>query len=227
MGQGLVAGFSMGVLGGGAGYFRGQQPDPGITSLVSTGSPPSNSPVVGTTTVNVGGKQSIKVTRQDGSVDIDGVLVSPPTSAGGNVPADLPVETPSTGIVAPETTTGTNIPPSDQDSQDRQKMIDEIEGKPLETPVVKTPVAETPTIEAVTPEVPTTPVFDSNNDLLDALKTRGEQVESYQDAINRLSNGQQIFAFHDQMGDGDMPMLITSIEQLDAYTPDQLLALPP
>ena len=228
MGHGLVAGFAMGAFGGGAGALR-RKPDAGITTLV----PPSNSPVVNSFGKNVDGKVVVTNMRADGSVDVDGVQTVPPTlvnSLQETTPA-APIE--PTGIVTPEVTETTppviSDPaiPTSQDAQDYQKMIDELEGKPLETPAVETPVAETPAIEAVTPEVPTTPVFDSNNDLLDALETRGEQVESYQDAINRLSNGQQIFAFHDQMGDGDMPMLITSIEQLDAYTPDQLLALPP
>jgi hypothetical protein len=43
--------------------------------------PPSNSPVVGTTKVDVDGVLATKVTRQDGSVDIDGVQVTPPTQA--------------------------------------------------------------------------------------------------------------------------------------------------
>jgi hypothetical protein len=43
---------------------------------------PSDSPIVGTTKVNVGGKESVKVTRQDGSVEIDGVQVTPPTDLG-------------------------------------------------------------------------------------------------------------------------------------------------
>lgn len=45
------------------------------------GSPaPSTSRIVGTTKVNVGGKESTKVNRLDGSVEIDGVQVVPPTS---------------------------------------------------------------------------------------------------------------------------------------------------
>jgi hypothetical protein len=43
--------------------------------------PPSNSPVVGTMKVDVDGVLATKVTRQDGSVDIDGVQVTPPTQA--------------------------------------------------------------------------------------------------------------------------------------------------
>jgi predicted transcriptional regulator len=40
------------------------------------------SPIVGTTTVDSDGKQSQKVTRRDGSVEIDGVQVVPPTQGG-------------------------------------------------------------------------------------------------------------------------------------------------
>ena len=41
--------------------------------------PDLNSPVVATTRTEVGGKESIKTTRADGSVDVDGVLVTPAT----------------------------------------------------------------------------------------------------------------------------------------------------
>ena len=40
----------------------------------------SESPIVGTSTVNVDGKESQKITRRDGSVEIDGVQVVPPTN---------------------------------------------------------------------------------------------------------------------------------------------------
>ena len=40
----------------------------------------SESPIVGTSTVNVDGKESQKITRKDGSVEIDGVQVVPPTN---------------------------------------------------------------------------------------------------------------------------------------------------
>jgi len=42
----------------------------------------AESPIVGTTTVDYGGKKSQKVTRRDGSVEIDGVQVVPPTQGG-------------------------------------------------------------------------------------------------------------------------------------------------
>ena len=47
------------------------------------------SPIVATTTTTVDGKESVKTTREDGSVEIDGVLVTPPKTP------ETPVETPS------------------------------------------------------------------------------------------------------------------------------------
>ena len=76
MGAGLVTGAAMGMAGAGAGSLarnKSQTPPPPPGS-------PSNSPVVSIMTVNSGGKQSIKTTREDGSVDIDGKQVTPPTN---------------------------------------------------------------------------------------------------------------------------------------------------
>lgn len=48
--------------------------------ITPTGNPPTDSPVASTTTINISGKESIKTTRADGSVEIDGVQVVPPTT---------------------------------------------------------------------------------------------------------------------------------------------------
>lgn len=52
----------------------------------NTAAAPSKAKVVATTTAMVNGKKSTKVTREDGSVDIDGVQVVPPTVAAAGAP---------------------------------------------------------------------------------------------------------------------------------------------
>jgi hypothetical protein len=101
-----------------------ETPPGGLASLpTATPIPPTNAPIVATTTVQQGGKTSIKVTRSDGSVDIDGVQVTPPT-----------------GPVAPTGGIATLTPQeiTDEESQDQQQLIDEanqILGTPAVTPV--------------------------------------------------------------------------------------------
>jgi hypothetical protein len=56
-----------------------QATDTKQTALPEQTAPNLNSPVVATTRTEVNGKESIKTTRADGSVDIDGVLVTPAT----------------------------------------------------------------------------------------------------------------------------------------------------
>jgi hypothetical protein len=85
---------------------------------------------------------STKVTRRDGSVDIDGVQVVPPVDTAPEAPAA--VEPPSTELVK-QTTAEADT------SQDYETMLAEleqqVEGKPAE---VKAPEAE----QVVVPEAP-------------------------------------------------------------------------
>ena len=53
------------------------------------------------------------------------------------------------------------------------------------------------------------------------LESKGVQVESNLDAKTRFSNGERIFAFHEQ---DEQPTELRSVEQMDKYAPDQLLA---
>ena len=178
--MGMLAGLGMGAVGGGIGSLRKSgQPPSGLESLLAENkqilgvppdegapagiapaptTPPSTSPVVGTMTVDVDGKPVTKVTRQDGSVDIDGVQVTPPTVVAEPVAEEQP---PSTELIQQVL----------DESQDTGQMMGELEGKPVETgeqiaptggpsaPTVtkpETPVAEQPytlTRGAVTPEV--------------------------------------------------------------------------
>jgi hypothetical protein len=75
----------------------------------------------------------------------------------------------------------------------------------------------------VTPESPAAPVEPIGEDLIGKLQEFGEVIESRQDAESRFSNGEQIYAFPEQ---DEQPFLIRNIDELSAYTPDRLLALP-
>jgi len=95
--------------------------------------PPTDSPIVGTTKVNVGGKESTKVNRQDGSVDIDGVQVTPPTGIAGLVP-QAPEGIPTLVPPAPPVVQPIVEPVVQEgQAQDIEAMMREIEGSQSET----------------------------------------------------------------------------------------------
>ena len=171
--MGMLAGLGMGAFGGGIGSLRktapeksglealleenrkilGLPPEPptGIAPVTPAGpTPPSDSPIVGTTEVDVDGKIGTKITRLDGSVDIDGVQVSPPTTPTEEVVA-VDEQPPSTDLIQQVL----------DESQDVGQMMGELEGKPAE-PVVQVPaapIAETPVVQAPVAEAPVeTPV---------------------------------------------------------------------
>lgn len=56
-----------------------------------------------------------------------------------------------------------------------------------------------------------------------ALKKNGQAVTSHMDAQTRWGEGQRLFAFHEQDG---KPVELKKIEDLEKWTPDQLMALP-
>jgi hypothetical protein len=139
--QGAIVGAAMGVGATSLGGIKSPPPS-GLASLPAatpptTPVPPTNAPIIATTTVTTGGKTSTKVTRSDGSVDIDGVQVTPPTG---------PVA-PTGGIatLTPQEITG-------EESQDQQQLIDEADqilGTPAVTPVT---VAEPQDITDILPK---------------------------------------------------------------------------
>ena len=193
--MGMLAGLGMGAVGGGFGSLRktGQAPS-GLESLLAENkqilgvppdegapagiapaptTPPSTSPVVGTMTVDVDGKPVTKVTRQDGSVDIDGVQVTPPTAE----PVAEPVaeeQPPSTELIQQVL----------DESQDTGQMMGELEGQPVE-PVVQTPVTPVapvvtggPTEPVVTkPETPAPQVFEKSNQLMNDEAAKIDSAE--------------------------------------------------
>ena len=182
--MGLLAGFGMGAVGGGFAGRRAPEQKSGLESLLEknrqilglppegseftpTGNPPSNSPIVGTTTVDVGGKISTKVNRQDGSADIDGVQVTPPTET--SVTGEQILSGAIEAANQPASTELIDETIGDQ-SQDIGQMMGELEGAPVDTgATVVTPEAEViggPSGPAVTkPEEPTPQVFEKSNQL--------------------------------------------------------------
>ncbi|MGF2040618.1 MAG: zincin-like metallopeptidase domain-containing protein, partial [Nostoc sp. CmiVER01] len=59
--------------------------------------------------------------------------------------------------------------------------------------------------------------------LAQQLQQHGEQIVSRMDAEARWSDGQRIFAFHDQDGE---PHQVRTLDELNNYAPDQLMSLP-
>jgi predicted RNA methylase len=57
---------------------RALQENQEVKAPTPTGQPSTNEPIVSTQKINIGGKESTKVTRKDGSVEVDGVQVTPP-----------------------------------------------------------------------------------------------------------------------------------------------------
>lgn len=83
---------------------------PQTTEKPDFGPPDLTSPVVGTTRTTTDGKESVRIRREDGSVEVDGVLVEPPRRS------------------APE-----QIAVPESESQRTDIMMAELEGRPLPT----------------------------------------------------------------------------------------------
>lgn len=64
---------------------------------------------------------------------------------------------------------------------------------------------------------------EDNTALIEQLQEDGEPVTSKMDAEKRFSNGERIYAVHEQ---DEKPKLIRNIGEMDGYTADQLMALP-
>ena len=158
--KGLLAGFGMGVMGGGLGSLRQAQQEqqdryqrpvggeaeqiarqkgfltpqagPGIASLVPPATP-SEAPIVSTMRMNIDGEETTKVTRQDGSVELDGVQVIAPK------PPAPPAQPPAAQPPAAQQ------PMPESESMDRDLMMRELQGQPAEQVVnLPPPQAATP-----------------------------------------------------------------------------------
>jgi hypothetical protein len=79
---------------------------------IQAGEPAEPSPVVATQVVNVGGKESTKTTRQDGSVEVDGVQIVPPkTETERETTQITPTTEGEEDVARPnEPTSGTGVP---------------------------------------------------------------------------------------------------------------------
>ena len=80
--QGVMEGLAGAGMGGAGGvreaYKAKQEVFSPAAPIVPTGNDPTDSPIVASMTINIGGTESVKVTKRDGSVEIDGVQVVPP-----------------------------------------------------------------------------------------------------------------------------------------------------
>ena len=99
--EGLGQAAGMAAIGGGgmglvAGAARRPAEAPSDTAgIQGTGNPPTNSPIVSTSKVNINGKESVKITRRDGSAEIDGIQVTPPSVETLPPESEAPPETPT------------------------------------------------------------------------------------------------------------------------------------
>jgi hypothetical protein len=99
--EGLGQATGMAAIGGGgmglvAGAARRPAEAPSDTAgIQGTGNPPTNSPIVSTSKVNIDGKESVKITRRDGSVEIDGIQVTPPSVETLPPESEAPPEIPT------------------------------------------------------------------------------------------------------------------------------------
>ena len=99
-------------------------------------------------------------------------------------------------------TTSTPAPPAPGGTaadEDAQNMLDELSGKP-------------PKQKPIDPE-----------ELQNQIEEHGIPINNRVDANKLFSNGNPIYAFHEL---DEEPVLVTSQDMLDNYTPDQLVALP-
>jgi len=163
MAKGLLAGFGMGVVGGGLGSlkesqqaqqdryqrpvggeaeklarqkgFLTPQAEPGIASLVPPVTP-SEAPIVATMRMNIDGEETVKVTRQDGSVELDGVQVIAPK------PPAPPAQPPATPPAAQQ-------PMPQSESMDKDLMMRELMGQPASSQIPPVSPAKTTNIDEV------------------------------------------------------------------------------
>lgn len=113
---------------------------------------------------------------------------------------------------------GGNGPVSGQDQGSKNIQLDEEKGKG-EGQVNAGANASQNTVEGNLPSGRGVKIEPIPSD----LKKRGEPVASTDDAKARFGDGERIFGFHEQ---SDIPMELTSVEQMDKFTSDQLLAYP-
>jgi hypothetical protein len=119
--------------------FLTPQAEQGIASLVPPVTPPpppgapSEAPIVATMRINIDGEETTKVTRQDGSVELDGVQVIAPK------PPAPPAQPPAAQQLMPQS-----------ESMDRDLMMSELLGQPpASSQMPPVSQAKTPNIDEV------------------------------------------------------------------------------
>jgi hypothetical protein len=101
------------------------------------------------------------------------------------------------------------------DGQEQSIPIDQVVRNPNFVAPVSGEVVTEPEAEPTVAQI--------DKDLIGKLQEFGQPIESRLDAESRFSNGEQIYAFPEQ---DEQPLLIQNIDELSAYPPDRLLALP-
>ncbi|WP_371436168.1 hypothetical protein [Polaromonas sp.] len=64
---------------------------------------------------------------------------------------------------------------------------------------------------------------DVDAELAEELRSRGEEISNYHDALSRLSNGERLFVFHEM---DEEPTEVLSAAMFHGYAVDRMLALP-
>lgn len=93
---------------------------------------------------------------------------------------------------------------------------------PAAADVIESGLRKTGMIADIVPFTAKGKLSDITNTITE-LSTAGVEPKTIMDAEKALSNGERVFAFHEM---GDMPIPIKNVDDLKAYTPDQLLVLP-
>lgn len=93
---------------------------------------------------------------------------------------------------------------------------------PAAADVIESGLRKTGMIADIVPFTAKGKLSDITNTITE-LSTAGVEPKTMMDAEKALSNGERVFAFHEM---SDMPIPIKNVDDLKAYTPDQLLVLP-
>jgi hypothetical protein len=226
-----------------------------------TGEESTNSPIVSTQKTTIDGKESVKVTRKDGTVEIDGVPVKAEPKDTKTTEQSKDTMVSDTDLEGSDSTAVPlirSLTPAEQEKLDaleakrrplhdelnaldpnnreqdkrRNQIFDELDSLYKQSEAIyeatKTkPPKETTGGASVPVGKPKEESVDDQEAIpntLEEIKEFGESVASREDAERRHADGETIYGFHEQ--DESKPILIKNIGELDAFTPDQLLAMP-
>jgi hypothetical protein len=103
--------------------------------------------------------------------------------------------------------------------REMNKLARDLEIEPLADPMQTAGAI----FDKINPREEPVSVAPVDKELVSNLQKFGEPITSRIDAESRFSNGEKIYAFPEQ---DEQPFLIRNIDELSAYPPDSLLALP-